>query len=65
MTHQVPHILPEKLSRFDVWLLVEDGDTEIHEGLGKVNHLLPAEKENRMIMNLIGKNSIFRVSRDC
>ena len=41
MTHQVPHILPEKLSRFDVGLLVEDGDTEIHEGLGKVNHLLP------------------------
>ena len=35
---------PEKLSRFDVGLLVQDGDAEIHEGLGKINDLLPAKK---------------------
>ena len=45
MTHQEcrRNNLPEKLSRFDVGLLVQDGDAEIHEGLGKINHLLPAD----------------------
>ena len=43
MTHQEcrRNILPEKLPRFDVGLLVQDGDAQIHEGLGKINHLLP------------------------
>ena len=46
MTHQEcrRNNLPEKLSRFDIGLLVQDGDAEIHEGLGKINHLLPAKK---------------------
>ena len=46
MTHQEcrRNILPEKLSRIDVGLLVQDGDAQIHEGLGKINHLLPRKK---------------------